>query len=610
MWGQIRQGVDPILEIFPTIIEEYRNQTGSDGPGKGELEEIPMDQCVGVTNEQECLRQIIDRDQARDFLLILQTFQYLHHFPMPAYGTMLSYFSHYVIQKLESNVPVLLRPEYIVDSVFGSPGMNLSIFDVNLMSKASIDQYSDPLDLDQLDAFSFSRVYESLEANDFDDFSSSWNSYIDGLDDGTGIPCLDMDDGYCSLIEPILQRSNAKAMMKITKNSEHSGACSESPEFLSDLTELWSSLQSRYNIRAREDIHPKSFIPLCSFGRSKPRECSLIKPFPSEKVFCYTYNSLSLDQMFKNTSYMDDFSNVFGSSVTSLDLDNFTGYGPGHGLQFILDRGDSYLKSEITGSELLGNFFSVTIHAPNSTADLVGSTIDLSPGVETTIRLEVTQLVSTADLRSMSVEQRNCEFWDENGSLDLFKIYSQSNCLMECKHKAAAVFCDCIPLSFPQSDKNPRKLCDYYGNYCYQNMITIFSNMTNCSCPHDCAAEKYSLSVISSKIDTEGTCKRDSPIRDHIYKGFDENRTEQKLFLHLFAGLYDIREDWDLIDPNRIKGEYQTHYCTRKLEKDIGILKIIMTTPTFTRLKQSQKISFPAQLSTLGVILDFCFELV
>ena len=101
--------------------------------------------------------------------------------------------------------------------------------------------------------------------------------------------------------------------------------------------------------------------------------------------------------MFKNISYVSDFSNVFESSAMPLDLANPTGYGPGHGLQFILDRGDSYLKSEIALTEGVGKFFSITIHAPNSTADLVGSSIDLSPGVETTIYIEVTQLVSMAD---------------------------------------------------------------------------------------------------------------------------------------------------------------------------------------------------------------------
>jgi amiloride-sensitive sodium channel len=64
-------------------------------------------------------------------------------------------------------------------------------------------------------------------------------------------------------------------------------------------------------------------------------------------------------------------------------------------------------------------------------------------------RVEVTPSVteSSPDVRALSVSQRQCLFADEL-RLSVFKVYTQQNCLLECRLKHIARFCGCSPYFF------------------------------------------------------------------------------------------------------------------------------------------------------------------
>ena len=242
------------------------------------------------------------------------------------------------------------------------------------------------------------------------------------------------------------------------------------------------------------------------------------------------------------------------------------------------------------------DFFDVSIQSPSSIPDTKDNSIALQPGMKTTIRIDVTQLQSTSELYTMPLEERKCQFMDENQNLDLFKVYTQANCLKECEIKYAAEKCGCIPWSVPQMDnaEDPKKrICDYFGNACFMTASGYLNHSTaNCNCPYDCSGERYTLNVMQTKLDSENICKNrasSSWIKNYILAS-DER----------FIIAYSAIKESGLYDYDTYREEYEAQYCREKLENDLGLLKVVLASKTLTRLKQSKKVSMAAQLSTLG----------
>ena len=497
-----------------------------------------------------------------DVGLLLLTLYDLHSHAMPSYGTMLLYFNRLKLDNPENqqhndNRHNILRS--LTNSVFGKSGKNLSIVDVLLISKFPAQDITEILDYAEVGprhTFGEERFVPSTNCEFIGQEGSFYgNKSEQSLTSGMRLPCSGDDndeEDCCELIGSVSNSSNIKSLLTVMKYSGNSVSRTHQIES-GEMKELWTYMQNRYNLRTEGKLETKIPTPMCSFGRDLLSDCKILKPVPSERGICYSYNSLDTKEMFQPTQYVADFDSVFGSWSNSSGsvLDNPGGHGPSKGFQVLMDRGDGFLESEVQSKELLSDFFSAAIHSPNSTADQLNSGIRLNSGFTTTIRLEVTQLISASDLRSMSIEERNCHFTDETGGLDLFKIYTQANCLSECKSRAAAESCGCVPWSAARSNEmGTRKICDYFGNECYKRSIEDLDT-SDCECPNDCAAEKYSLSIVVKALDKEGICKKPSELKDYIYRDF-----ERRPFLHWMV---NIRSD----EPKTDFEDNQREYCNR-----------------------------------------------
>ncbi len=71
--------------------------------------------------------------------------------------------------------------------------------------------------------------------------------------------------------------------------------------------------------------------------------------------------------------------------------------------------------------------------------------------------------------RALSPEKRNC-FFEGEVELDLFPVYHEANCVLECAWAHAEVACGCVPWflapSFPSS-----RTCEVYGNRCFSSAV-------------------------------------------------------------------------------------------------------------------------------------------
>lgn len=139
---------------------------------------------------------------------------------------------------------------------------------------------------------------------------------------------------------------------------------------------------------------------------------------------------------------------------------------------------------------------------------------DSSDGLEFGYRLSVEILItanviqSDEDVKSVSLEKRNCYFKDER-SLKFFKIYSKSNCERECLTMVTYQKCSCVPFYYIRN--KTMNVCDIAGFICawkYMNLDYINYEYTDlyktngiCNCLSACDSISYDMEIFSAKYD-------------------------------------------------------------------------------------------------------------
>lgn len=83
------------------------------------------------------------------------------------------------------------------------------------------------------------------------------------------------------------------------------------------------------------------------------------------------------------------------------------------------------------------------------------------------------RLITTSEkLRSYSPDKRQCYF-DGEKPLKFFKMYTQSNCELECLTEYTKSMCGCVKFSMPHS--NDTRVCFYDDRYCYTEALSFFN---------------------------------------------------------------------------------------------------------------------------------------
>lgn len=110
-----------------------------------------------------------------------------------------------------------------------------------------------------------------------------------------------------------------------------------------------------------------------------------------------------------------------------------------------------------------------------------------------------------------SVNERKCRFDHEIDNFQLFDVYSEENCIFECKFKRSRSTCGCTPWYIEIDGTTP--VCDLFGNKCFEQMSLKTNDELDFSHPDspacDCFPACRSLKYIADLQDTEqkGCCK-------------------------------------------------------------------------------------------------------
>ena len=155
----------------------------------------------------------------------------------------------------------------------------------------------------------------------------------------------------------------------------------------------------------------------------------------------------------------------------------------------------------------------------------------IRPGHNNLIELSGSQIKADDNLRSLSIQDRQCLFADENQDLKIHKKYSYSNCMFECNlfyaktqlQKQNNYSYSCIPWFFP-TPESTISICDPWESVAFSNLMLSNIPDETCSyCLPDCSSTMYTASKStipfrrcgSSNLGTSLLCNLDDPNLHH-----------------------------------------------------------------------------------------------
>ena len=237
-------------------------------------------------------------------------------------------------------------------------------------------------------------------------------------------------------------------------------------------------------------------IYFCDFGmeqgdinNTSENNCSLFQPFLTPKGFCFTFNSLSMKEIFQSTDNLNHWDSVLGFKNKSI-LVQPAGPSPSNGFKFILNSFERF------GLEPSRKNFILSIINEYNPFDIINRNYLIEPGYSYTFRVLANQVISSSNLNKMEPNNRKCLLANESELLNLTKMYSKSSCEYECLIKHALMECHCIPWNMPELHLENLTYCNYQQTDCFATIKNTFL-AANCNCPSDC--EETSFSIIQSK---------------------------------------------------------------------------------------------------------------
>ena len=360
-----------------------------------------------------------------------------------------------------------------------------------------------------------------------------------------------------------------------------------------------------------------SLVPICKDSSVSPaKDCADFRPSFSNNGLCFTRNGIPTDMMFKKTPYMDSFNNIMLYGATNTEVLRNRGSGIQHQYSFLVDA-NRYkdLRRGLTFEEEVETDVKLTVHAPNLIADTKGTGVQIYSGYKTTIRINVMQFFSTIDVKKIEISKRGCRFDDEIEDLNIFSNYSRINCLFECSMEWAETVCGCRPWDFPRKkdripSKNDIPICDYFGSSCFHTRIQTDQGQKECvdKCTSDCNEIKYTISIEQNPLDPSKVCLESFGVTKKKFE------IENTIWNHIFGleqqgsdilwkkktaidGLIRIVQD-AFLNPNKSLSDIE--YCKEKVAMDIGVVHIVVNSPTVLRLVQSIRVNSSDKLAIIG----------
>ncbi|XP_055321187.1 pickpocket protein 28-like isoform X2 [Sitodiplosis mosellana] len=198
-------------------------------------------------------------------------------------------------------------------------------------------------------------------------------------------------------------------------------------------------------------------------------------PTITEEGLCYSFNALSMEEIFTN-EFAPDFFDIsrnqsfsnwnmeFGYSLQPKDIEPYPirVYGTGKQSSFtVLLRIHNEDIDHVCGGAIQG--FKLTFHPPHEGPQISKRYYHVSPGRTMLFTISPNLILTSPDVRKYSPQVRGC-FFDSERRLRFYKMYTQRNCEMECLSNFTLAQCGCVEFSMPPD----YDLVSFYSKSSYQ----------------------------------------------------------------------------------------------------------------------------------------------
>jgi acid-sensing ion channel, other len=147
--------------------------------------------------------------------------------------------------------------------------------------------------------------------------------------------------------------------------------------------------------------------------------------------------------------------------------------------------------------------FKVLLHSPNEIPKVATNYFSIPLSQEVIFSVKPSMMTTSPKLQSYDPEIRQCFFEDEK-KLQFFKLYTQSNCEIECLANFTLKTCGCVKFSMPR--ENETKICGHDMLECYNDAEDqlleaklkqglSLTGRTECNCKPSCTSIHYNAEI-------------------------------------------------------------------------------------------------------------------
>jgi hypothetical protein len=354
-------------------------------------------------------------------------------------------------------------------------------------------------------------------------------------------------------------------------------------------------------------------IPFCNLApkfqlhnmpKDQLSQCDDFNLMVTPKGLCYSFNSLTINDLYKESNLSDNWISVFEQQKHK-KLIYPAGYGPSTGLNFVLNSFEHYFRSKHPFHSNVFRFsqnFLLSITNEFNPYEVFKQNFYIEPGNIYTYRIVANQVITTERFESMDNVIRNCSLPRENTNNQFTKSYSKSACEYECAIDYAKKECSMNPWYIPRFSNEKLK---FFGGYsdtiCFDEAISKFSTL-QCNCPSDCSGTSFSVFESRIPIVNFYCNNTQTKIKEYPYSVLcnlcnEIWKTHYLGFLHNYIVL-------DGPDPSKYEA-----FCNTLLSEHVSVVKIEMATKSLTRSLKDKRFNFVSQLSSLGNAYNFLYIL-
>ncbi len=316
---------------------------------------------------------------------------------------------------------------------------------------------------------------------------------------------------------------------------------------------------------------------------------------------CYSFNAVDMksvlkDSKFKST-FMDSYMDELGNNHKIVK-----GERPGIPLALHFDLDNNALFRHHIKS---GGSFRIAVTSKSEVFQIRSIAKLARPGYKLEIEVSPVEVVSTPQLKGVSINKRDCRFQDEgNGFMEILEDYSQSGCLFECVLKKAREFCRCTMWNMPvPAMESNWTICDTFGNSCFDEIMDQPHIDDDCNCPKDCNLVKFAVASKEMALDPELQCTQ------FMQEGRKLIHTKGNLLdSDLLYGYYKFPHYIGMPEADK-NASYSTkravfdvkfELCSRMLKENVVFVSVNFGTSTFVRTVMDKRVSFSDKLSSFG----------